>query len=140
MALVGDIERTGWSHNGSSESKLLNDSAFDDSISMITPAKAQPHGHMVMSAQVDGAIYGSPMQSRSSGKFETSSESGMSIANASPSVVLRERLNFAQCAQREAEAKADVESRKTDVARLQLVLASARRSSGSTLSRSRSLH
>ena len=100
MSLVGGNDRTGWSHNGSPE-KTLNDSAFDDSISMITPMRAQTFGHMAMCVQADGHLYGSPAHSRSSaGKFETSSESGVSIHSASLTVVLQRQLNFAQCVQR----------------------------------------
>ena len=75
MSLVGVPERTGWSRNGSPESKLLNDSAFDDIISMITPEKAPTYGHMAICVQANGSLYGSPAQSRSSGNLETSSES-----------------------------------------------------------------
>ena len=138
MDLVGINEPTGWSYTHGTPDRVVDDSFFGNSISDITPIK--PHTtHMAMCC-VAGAYGDVPtgIATSPAGHNETSSDS--SLPSGSPEQLLQSQLIYAQCSQREAEARAVVESRKTEVARIQLQLVSTRDTSGSSRSRSRTDH
>ena len=135
------MERTGYSVNIGTPSKDLSDSFFND-CSEITPGKPERTEVFALCATNNAnedPPRGTPNIRRTN---QSSSGSDMTSASRSPSIVQAAQRRYAEALADVAEAKLHIKEGRLEIARLDLVQASTRSSSGSqdtTRSRTRIL-